>query len=292
VHRITHERRTDMARNHILVTGASGNIGRALVAELKARGADFAIMSSKPAPGAVQGDFADTASLERAFQGVDTLFLLLPLVPDKIELARHAVQAARTAGVRHIVRSSGAGADPTSPVALARLQGEIDALVAESGIAHTLLRPNGFMQNWINHSAAALKAGTFYAPHGNGAQSLIDARDIAAVAAAVLTDPAPHAGRAYSLTGPEALTDAQMVAQIAKAAGHPITYVDVPEAAAREAMAGMPPVMVDWFMSLNDVIKQGWAAGVTDDVQRLTGRPPRRFADFVSEHAAALRQGA
>jgi uncharacterized protein YbjT (DUF2867 family) len=278
-----------MTRNHILVTGASGNIGRALVSELKARRADFAVMSSRAAPGAVQGDFADRASLERAFSGVDTLFLLLPLVPNKLELARNAVQAARAAGVRHIVRSSGAGADASSPIALAKLQGEIDALVAASGIAHTFLRPNSFMQNWVNYSAAALKAGTFYAPHGDGAQSLVDARDIAAVAAAVLTDPASHAGRAYTLTGPEALTDAQMVAQIAKAAGHSITYVDVPESAAREAMSGMPPVMVEWFMSLNHVIKQGWAAGVTDDVPRLTGRAPRRFADFVVENAATWR---
>lgn len=278
-----------MSRNHILVTGASGTIGRALVAELRSRGADFAVMSSKPAHGVVQGDFADTTSLERAFQGVDTLFLLLPLVPGKVQLARNAVQAARAAGVRHIVRSSGAGADPASPVAIAQLQGEIDALVAGSGIPTTFLRPNSFMQNWINYSAAALKSGTFYAPHGAGAQSLIDARDIAAVAAVVLVDPASHAGQAYTLTGPEALTDAQMVEQIAAAAGHAIRYVDVPEAAAREAMAGMPPVMIEWFMSLNHIIKQGWAAGVTDDVQRLTGRAPRRFADFVVENAAAWR---
>lgn len=278
-----------MTRNHILVTGASGTIGSALVAELKARGADFAVMSSKAGPGTVLGDFNDSASLERAFQGVDTLFLLLPLVPGKVEMAQRAVQAARAAGVRHIVRSSGAGADASSPVALAKLQGDIDAMVAESGIAYTFLRPNGFMQNWVTYSIQALKSGTFYAPHGEGAQSLIDARDIAAVAAAVLCDPAPHAGQAYTLTGPEALTDAQMVAQIGAAAGHPIQYVDVPEAAAREAMAGMPPVMVEWFMSLNYIIKQSWAAGVTSEVQRLTGKAPRRFSDFVAENAAAWR---
>jgi uncharacterized protein YbjT (DUF2867 family) len=154
------------------------------------------------------------------------------------------------------VRSSGAGADANSPVSLAALQGQIDALVAASGIAHTFLRPNGFMQNWVTYSAAALKAGSFYAPHGDGAQSVIDARDIAAVAAAVLLSPAPHAGQAHTLTGPEALTDAQMVAQIAAAAGHAISYTDVPETAARESM---------------------------------TGKPPRRFADFVAENAAAWR---
>jgi uncharacterized protein YbjT (DUF2867 family) len=274
-----------MNTNRILVTGASGTIGSALVQHLQQRGAEVAVMSSKPGAGKLHGDFADRASLQRAFKGIDTLFLLLPLVPNKIELARNAIDAAKAAGVRHIVRSSGAGADANSPVALARLQGTIDQAVTDSGIAHTFIRPNGFMQNWVNFAAAQLKSGTFYAPDGDGAQSVVDARDIAASAAAILLDPAAHAGRACTLTGGEALTNAQMIEMIGRAAGRKIAYVDVPESAAREAMAGMPPVMVEWFMSLHHVIKQGWAAGISDDVQRLTGRAPRRFADFVAENA-------
>ena len=276
--------------NTILVTGASGTIGSSLVARLRELGAEFRTMSSRPGQG-VQGDFSDVASLTRAFSGIDTLYLLLPLVPHKLQLAQNAIAAARAAGVRHIVRSSGAGADPDSPIALAQLQGRIDALVADSGIAHTFLRPSSFMQNWVNFSAAQIKSGTVHAPHGNGAQSVIDARDIADAAAAVLLDPARHAGRAYDLTGPQALTDAQMLAEISAAIGCEVRYVDVPEAAARQAMsdAGMPPVMVDWMMSLHTVVKQGCAAGVTDDVERLTGHAPRRFADFARENAAAWR---
>lgn len=282
--------------NRILVTGASGTIGSRLVEHLRSRGADFAVMSSRPGhsvPGVrtVVGDFADPASLRQAFAGIDTLFLLLPLVPHKLELARNAVAAAQAAGVKHIVRSSGAGADADSPVALARLQGQIDALVSASGLATTFLRPAGFMQNWVNFSANQVKAGTYYAPHGTGAQSLIDARDIADAAAAVLLDPAAHAGKVYTLTGSEALTNPQMLAIISKAIGREVRYVDVPESAAQQAMQGMglPPALVEWFMSLNHVIKQGWAAGITGDVQQLTGHAPRRFADFVQENAAAWR---
>ena len=193
--------------------------------------------------------------------------------------------------MKHIVRSSGAGADADSPVSLAQLQGRIDAKVVASGIAHTLLRPSGFMQNWITFTAEQVKAGTVHAPHGSGAQSVIDARDIADAAAEVLINPAAHAGKVYNLTGAEALTDAQMLASISAATGRTVQYVDVPESAAQQAMLemGLPATLTDWFMSLNHVIKQGWAAGVTDDVLRLTGHAPRRFDDFARENAGAWR---
>jgi uncharacterized protein YbjT (DUF2867 family) len=274
----------------ILVTGATGTIGRPLVARLRELGADFGAMSSRPGQG-VPGDLNDVASLTRAFSGAHTLFLLLPLVPNKLQLADNAVAAAKAAGVQHIVRSSGAGADPDSPVAIAQLQGRIDARIAASGIDHTFVRPMGFMQNWVNHAAAQVKSGVFAAPHGDGAQSVVDARDVADAAAAVLVDPFPHAGKAYVLTGPEALTDGQMLAMISAAIGREVRYVDVPEAAARQAMQGMgmPEAMIEWLMSLNHVVKHGWASGITDDVQRLTGHAPRRFADFVRDNVTAWR---
>ena len=273
----------------ILVTGASGTIGSELVKLLRARGADFAEMSSKPGENKVFGDFADPASLRSAFAGVHTLFLLFPLTPDSFELARNAVEAAKAAGVRHIVRSSGAGADATSPVAIANLQGRIDALIEHSGIPYTLLRPAGFMQNWINFYAAQLKSGCYAAPHGTAGISVIDVRDIAEVAAIVLTNPAAHAGRAYTLTGSEALSTRQQLAVIAQVSGRPIRYDDITEEQAEADLRawGLPDVMVGYFMSLNHVYKQGWAAGISPDVERLTGHAPRRFADFAAENAAA-----
>jgi len=281
----------------ILVTGATGHIGSELVQQLRTRAADFAVLRSPSgrAPegvASVEGDLNDPQSLRRAFAGFDTLFLLLPLVPHKRALAEHAVQAARDAGVRHIVRSSGAGADATSPVAIARLQGEIDALVQASGLNWTLLRPSFFMQNWVNLHLDQLKAGAYHAPNGDGAIGVIDVRDIAESAAVVLCNPQAHQGQVYTLTGGEALSTAQQLKAISEVVGREIRYVDVPESATRQAMEGMGmhPALVDWLMSLHHVVKQGWAAELTDDVRRLTGHAPRRFVDFVAEQAAVLRR--
>ena len=273
----------------LLVTGATGTIGKELVQALNARGARFSVMSSQPATGRVFGDFSDPASLRDAFAGVDTLFLLFPLAPDSLDLAANAVAAAKSAGVKHIVRSSGAGAQEGSGVSIADLQGRIDASIKASGIDYTLLRPNGFMQNWVNFYAGQLKAGVYAAPHGTAGISVIDVRDIAEAAAVVLTDPGAHVGQTYDLTGAEALSTGEQVARIARATGRAIRYDDISEDEAEKALRawGLPDIMVRHFMSLNHVYKQGWAAAISPDVERLTGHAPRRFDDFARENAAA-----
>lgn len=278
----------------LLITGASGTIGKELVKQLQARGADFAVMSSKPAAvvgglAAVRGDFADPASLRHAFAGVQTLFLLFPFTPESVELARNAVEAAKAAGVKHIVRSSGAGAQAGSPVAVADLQGRIDAMIEHSGLAYTLLRPAGFMQNWVNFYAGQIKAGSYAAAHGDAAITLVDVRDIAEVAATVLTNPAAHAGRAYTLTGGEALSTGEQVAMISRAIGRPVRYEAISPEQAETALRdwGLPPAQIALYSSLAHVYRQGWAAGLSPDVQTLTGHAPRSFADFVAEHVAA-----
>jgi uncharacterized protein YbjT (DUF2867 family) len=280
----------------LLITGASGTIGKELVNQLQARGADFAVMSSKPATvvgglPAVRGDFADVASLRQAFAGVQTLFLLFPFTPESVELAGNAVEAAKASGVKHIVRSSGAGAQAGSPVAVADLQGRIDAMIEQSGIAYTLLRPAGFMQNWVNFYAGQIKAGSYAAAHGDAAITMVDVRDIAEVAAIVLSNPAAHAGRAYTLTGGEALSTGGQVAVISRAIGRPVRYRAISPEQAETALRGwgLPAAQIALYSSLAYVYRQGWAAGLSPDVQTLTGHAPRSFADFVAEHAAAWR---
>lgn len=279
--------------NIILVTAASGNIGRELVQQLKAAGAN--VIAGSSSGKSVDGvnsrhvDFADVASLKTAFAGIDTLFLLLPLVPKKVELAKNAISAAKAAGVKHIVRSSGAGADPSAGFALPKLQGDIDQLIIDSGIAYTLVRPATFMQNFATYFAGMIQGGALYLPQGEGRVSFIDVRDIAAVNATILQHPAAHAGQAYTLTGGEAVSNAEAVKWIGKAIGKTVNYVAVPDAAAIESMQGMG--MDDWsigqMMSLHQLTAAGYAAGTTDTVRQLLGREPIRFAEFVAAHKQA-----
>lgn len=279
--------------NTILVTGASGNIGQALIQQLKADGAQVIAGSSsgKSAHGVPTRhvDFNDPPSLQDALSGIDTLFLLLPLVPNKLTLARNAITAAKAAGVRHIVRSSGAGADPDAGFALPRLQGEIDQMVMDSGMAYTLIRPATFMQNFATYYAGMIKGGALYLPQGDGQTSYIDVRDIAAVSAAVLHNPQAHAGKAYTLTGGAALSNTEAVRAIGAGIGRSPTYVAVPDQAAIDSMKsmGMDDWSIDQMMSLHRLTSAGYASGVTHTVRELLGRDPISFQNFVADHKLA-----
>lgn len=276
----------------VLVTGATGNIGRALVAEWIQAPSPVKVWAASPAGQPVAGapgralNLLDPDSVGAAMRGVEQLFLLTPAHPEMETMTAHAVQAARAAGVQHIVRVSGAGADPASDIAIARLQGRCDQIVIDSGIPYTLLQPKNFMQNFTTFLRDMIRSGTVYSSQGDGRVPFIDARDIAAVAARVLREPHVHAGKAYTLTGPQALTHAEALAVIAERIGRPIQLVAISEEQAVEGMrqAGMPEPLVQAMSSLNRIIAAGWVAEVTDDVQRLLGRPATAWADFVAEH--------
>jgi uncharacterized protein YbjT (DUF2867 family) len=285
-----------MSSTRLLITGASGTIGSELVRQLQAAGVDFDVMTSKPGAHPLAANRTRVASFEsvqaltQAFTGIDTLFVLLPLVPNKLDLARNVAQAAKAAGVRHIVRSSGAGADPQAGFSLPRLQGQVDEALAQSGIPCTFLRNAGFMQNYITFLGPMVQAGMVHAATNDAPQSLIDVRDIAAVAAKILQSPAAHAGRAYTLTGEESLTDTERAALLSRALGKTVGYAPISVAQASATMRDewhMPAILVDWMDSLNTLVGLGYAAGISPDVQSLLGRAPIRFEQFAKDHAAA-----
>jgi uncharacterized protein YbjT (DUF2867 family) len=280
----------------ILITGASGNIGTALQQELAASGLDYVLGTRRhgeinaSAPTRTV-DFGERAQLERALEDIETVFLLLPLVQREQmrEWTRNVVEAARGAGVKRIVRSSGIGADADSPHGLMALQGELDDLVRESGLEWTIIRPATFMQNFATMMNEMVRGGALYLPQADARTAFVDTRDIAAVIVAVLQSPADHAGQTLDVTGPEALDNAAVMSTIGKELERELEYVPVDEDTAHQAMGqqGMPDWLVAHLMSLHAATRDGVAAPVSRTVERVTGRAPRSFADFARDHAGA-----
>jgi uncharacterized protein YbjT (DUF2867 family) len=281
--------------SNILVTGATGNVGGALIPLL--REAPFTVFAGSTRGQRVAGvegrqvDFLDPKTLPAAFADIDAALIVTPAHPQMVAMTANAVAAAKACGVKHLVRVSGAGADPASPVAIAQVQGQCDERVIESGIPYTLLRPKSFMQNFATFMRDMIRTGTVYSSQGDGRVPFIDARDVASVAATVLKEPAAHAGRAYALTGPEALTNAEAMRIIGEAIGKRIGVVSISEDAAVTAMRqmGMPEEVVEMMSSLNRIVAAGYVAELTDTVRAVTGCAPRTLAAFAQEHAAAWR---
>jgi len=282
----------------ILVTGATGHVGSDLVRLLAEAGTPARALIHSPHKAApiqrlgletALGDFEQPDTLDAAMAGCDQLFLLSPPSPRQPEQERSVIDAAKRAGVSHVVKQSVPGADPDSELAFARWHAQIEQYLAQSGLAHTLLRPNYFMQNFLMSAQPVADQGTLYGMTGEGRVSYIDTRDIAAVAAQVLASP-EHQGTSYMLTGSEALTAAEVAERLSAAAGRKVGYVDVGPDGFRQALAGvgLPGWLADAVVAGNALLAAGRGAGVTGEVARLTGRPPRTFGQFAADHRAAF----
>jgi len=285
----------------ILITGATGTIGRELVLDLTARRSIFKVMARSQeaikgfeAKGikAVHGDFERPETFAGALAEVQSVFLLTTPRPDNPSLERAFLAACKTRGIQHVVRISAMGANPWAASALLRNHGRCEAQLEDSGLAWTHLRPTIFMQNLVPFIGPAIaKESTLYAPAGDARMPWVDIRDIAAVAGLVLTTKG-HEGLVYELTGPEPLTYAQIATQLSQQLGRQITYVNVPEGAARQSMVGMgmSPWLAEGLITLYQLFKaNGHTAMALETVERLTGRAPRNLASYLKENEAAFR---
>jgi uncharacterized protein YbjT (DUF2867 family) len=265
----------------ILIIGAGSRTGRELVRLLRERRAPVRMLT-RSAPGAdeVAGDLADPASLDRAMAGADAVFLLSSAAPAELAWHRNAIEAAARAGVGHLVRSSILGADAASSARFISDHGQADELLRASGVSFTILRPNFYMHNVTALWPPSLDGqGNYYAPAGEARISMVDARDVAAVAARVLE--AEPAGRALDVTGPEPLSHAEAAARLAASLGRPVRYVPVDDAAARSGMlaAGLDEWLADGLIELYQDYRRsgqdGYAARVHGTVRDLTWSAPR-----------------
>ena len=271
----------------ILVIGGRSKIGAALIADLLGRGQRVRalVRAGEPAdslPAAVEaasGDLADEGSLVMAMEGIEKVFLLSSPHPDAVGWHRNAINAARRTQVRLLVRSSILGADRESPADFISAHATCDRYLEDSGLPYVIVRPNLFLQNIPESTIPSIDgSGTFYVNAGQARISMVDTRDVAAVAAAVLTEPG-HAGARYDVTGPEALSYADVAAKLTSVLGRQVTYVSAPDDAVRQRLLGAG--LNEWFANALVGLYQdyrrsgtsGYAAQVTGTVQRLTGRP-------------------
>lgn len=280
----------------ILVTGATSNVGRYLIPLLRKAGADVLAGSTKGMDfDGVKGvvvDFLKPETLRAAFKNVDILYVVLTPFSDKIiEMGDNIATAAKEAGVKYIIRMSGAGADPNSPYLMAKEHGIIDKKLKDTGIPCTFLEDQFFMQNYINWAKDMIKGGAYYSAEGQGLLAMIDARDIADVAAEIILHPDQHKGKSYVLSGSEAVTNEDVMKLISKELGRQIQHVDIPHEAAAEAMKGMGmnDTAVERFVSMDKATVKGLYSLVTDNVKKITGHEPRTIAAFVKENADLWR---
>jgi len=277
-------------KNNILVTASTGNIGSHIITRLEQSNANFksGVNTADVAVNQVYIDFDQKENLEIAFQGFDTVFLLFPMHPKMVEWANNAVEAAQKANVKHLVRSSGAGADSTSAFFMPKVQGQIDDLITGSGITYTITRPSSFMQNFVNFFSHDIKQGVVYQPVGNGKMSWVDVRDIAAVNTQILLNLSTYENKRMVITGQENLSYSEALEIISNVINKPIRFVDVPTDAANEAMRkmGMSQFGIDMMSSLNKIIKAGYAEVTTNTVKDLTGKEPILFKEFALDNKA------
>ncbi|WP_371652632.1 MULTISPECIES: NAD(P)H-binding protein [unclassified Streptomyces] len=279
----------------ILVTGATGTVGGE-VARLLAAAHPLRILARRPervtvtgpAVEVAGGEYADRDSLDRALKGVRAAFLVTGSIGEPDDL--RFVEAARAAGVRHLVKLSAlAVTDPAADDLITRRQRENETAVRESGLAWALLRPRAFMTNTLSWARSVREEGVVRALHGDAPNATVDPRDIAEVAARVLTEPGAHEGRAYALSGPAAVTAAEQTALLGDALGRPLRFEELgPERARAALLARYPQPVAEALLHSAERQRAGAKAGVAQTVQELTGRPARSYAEWARDHADAF----
>ncbi|GHD62183.1 SDR family oxidoreductase [Jeongeupia chitinilytica] len=277
----------------ILVTGATGNVGSEVVRRLAEQNVAVRALTrnadkvGKLGPVEwVQGEFTDAQSLTSALRGVDKVVLISPAHADMVAHQLAVLDAARAAGVKHIVKLSGLGAGPEAPIRLPRNHFEIENRIKASGIAYTFVRPNLFMQVLIGSAGSIASDGAIYAPAGDGAISFTDVRDVAATIVTALLEPG-HENQAYEITGPAALTYTQAAEVLSGAIGKTAKYVAVDEETARNAMTsgGLDQWLVEAFLELFQIYRAGYGAAVlSDTVAKVTGRPAHDLNNFANTY--------
>ena len=287
----------------ILVTGATGNVGRTVTALLSTRpdlrvraltrDAGAAAMLLPSSVEVAVGGVGDPASLDAALDRVDAVFLACANVQSQVDFESSIVDRAAAAGVRRLVKLSARGAQIGSSVAFWHWHALVEQHLAASRIPAVVLRPSFLMSNLLATAEPVREHGLLIAPGAHAGISMVDPRDVAAVAATALVEDG-HDGRTYVVTGPSAVTFDVVAAALAGVLGRDVAYLDISPEEARQAMLGqgMPPFVVDQLGAVYTALRRGDQATTTDAVRSVTGRLPRPFPEFAADHADAFSDAA
>jgi uncharacterized protein YbjT (DUF2867 family) len=285
----------------ILVTGATGTNGRLVVQSLLRAGRRVRAMVQNPTTAGdlnqtgaqlVSADFDTPDSLDLALSGVERALLLSPVDQRLVEREDRFVERAKQAGLRHLVKFSAIGAHPAASFTWGRQHGEAERLIIDSALPFTFIQPNFFMQNLLWSAETIKTRGELYSSVGAAPISHVDARDIAAVIVAALTEPVDrHAGQIHLVTGPAAMTFDQVAETCSRVAATPVRYVNLSDEQLRAALvaSGQSEWQVIALIELNTYARQGHASVVTDTVERIGGRPARTLEQWFQDHAPAFR---
>ncbi|WP_353719016.1 SDR family oxidoreductase [Dyadobacter sp. 676] len=289
-----------MKQANIFLTGATGTVGAQLVQRLASMqvpfkalvrsGSNAGVLKNLPLAEVTEGNLDNPASFEHALRGVETAFLLTNSSEKAESLQMNFVQAAYEAGVKHIVKLSQFAADESSPVRFLRYHARVEKRIRDLGFAYTFLRPNLYMQGLLAFKTHIRDSGRFFAAIGKARVSAVDVRDIAAVAAAALTQDG-HRNKVYDITGPQSLSHYEMAGTFSTVLGKPVTFVDVTPAQMEAALqaAGFPEWQVGGLIEDYAHYARGEAQPVYDTVQRVTGQNAVTFKQFVREHSFLFR---
>jgi uncharacterized protein YbjT (DUF2867 family) len=274
-------------------------IGSLLTDALVAEGVEFSVMlrpgdpgdriAGKPGVSSTEGDFDDPASLRRALEGVDRAFLLTNST-ERTEAQQIAfIEAAQAQRVGHVVYLSQLAADQQSSVRFLRYHGAVEAALRDSTVGWTFVRPNLILQAFIPF-APIIAQGVLRAPIGDAAVSVVDARNIAGVAAAALTEDG-HVGKTYTVTGPAAVIHAEIATELGDTIGRTVQFESIPPEAFLAALtgAGMPEWQAEGLVEDYAHYDRGEASAVSPDVAQVTGTSPRSLRDFAHDYSDAFK---
>jgi uncharacterized protein YbjT (DUF2867 family) len=295
----------------ILVTGATGTVGSEVVKQIlsvKGEKGEEGMIVKAAARSAndstfrnlevqvVQLDYNKPDSLSTALRHADKLFLLTPFQSNMVDLTSNLVNEAKKAGVKYIVKQSVLGADAEPAITPSRLHRQAEMIIEESGIPFTFLRPNFFMQNFVTFYSHFIKTqGAFYVPAGDAKASFVDVRDIAAVAVQVLNGnkngESKHIGKAYDITGGEAISYGQAAEILSKETGKKVNYVNISDEDTRKGMKdmGADEWTISSMVELFGATRADYLSEVSPAVEQITGNKPITFSQFARDYAGAFK---